>query len=451
MFLIKNNITRYLFCIFITGIAVSCRAQKAGTAGLYQVAPAKTNAVFRHDTYIAFDSKNNSYSFDMSAKQNYGYLFVNENGVTRKVNLLTAIAALYPKTPEPTDTLFHALGSVTVDKKDRVYLIYYFYYPFNEGLKKWKARIPLLLYSADYGHHFKAYKFAGDPDLVFLEKKSPFETNDYPPLIGYTKSTNQKVSPMADMNEFGIFEPEIASTGELTNLRQQLITHYSPGISNHTGGESFAATFNNTTAIAYNEIPEKKDGNNIIILNYNRQTHTFANQQRIPLIINSKYPYPDAHVTPVIVTLKNGQQHVIVGPQAGDYYDFTRNINNAATDTFTRIAVLQGPRVYASALRDKDDNIYLYFSAYKPKPGLYFQKFDSQLNAWGNEKLLVAPPKDFSARTKDNYGVYYFKPAIDMNNKLYLSFTFWNTYSKEMYPRFLFQSSDKGKKWKLNN
>ena len=57
----------------------------------------------------------------------------------------------------PTDTLFHALGSITVDKKDRVYLIFYFYYPYEEGLKKFKARIPLLLYSNDQAHSF--YRF----------------------------------------------------------------------------------------------------------------------------------------------------------------------------------------------------------------------------------------------------------------------------------------------------
>ncbi|HNP24262.1 MAG TPA: hypothetical protein PKM63_20580 [Panacibacter sp.] len=442
---------RLLSIVLVTLAADSSHAQNkvVDSTGLFQVSNPKKGVAFRHDTYIAFDSKNNSYSFEMSSNDNYGYLFVKEGSKTRKVNLLPFISKVYPKTPMPTDTLFHALGSITVDKKDRVYLIFYFYYPYEEGLKKFKARIPLLLYSNDQAHSFTAFKLAGEPDMAFLEKKSPFETNDLPPLIGFTKSTNVKVSPMADINVFGIYEPLLDAGGALTELRQQVVTNYSPGLAIHTGGESFASTAGNTTYIAYNEIPEKKEGNTIVILNYDRLTHKYGKQQRIPLAIASKFPYPDAHVTPVIVTLGNGQQHVLVGPQAGDCYDYTRKLSeDAATDTFALAATLKGPRVYTMAMKDKDDNIYVFFSAYKPKPGLYFQKFNPQ-HGWGEEQLLASPPKDFSAKTKDNYGIYYFKAAMDYSSKVYVSFTFWNTYTKDMYPRFMFQSNDRGAKWKL--
>lgn len=438
----------------MTSIVAACYAQNKAedSLGLFQVTSPKKGLAFRHDTYIAFDSKNTSYSFEMSSNENYGYLFVNEAGKTRKVNLLNFISKVYSKTPTPTDTLFHALGSITVDKKDRIYVIFYFYYPYEEGLKKFKARVPMLLYSNDHARSFTALKLAGEPDMAFLEKKSPFETDDLPPLIGYTKSTNVKVSPMADINVFGIYEPIPDAGGGLTELRQQVVTNYSPGVAIHTGGESFASTVGHITYLAYNEIPEKKDGNTVVILNYDRQTHKYGKQQRIPLVLPSKFPYPDAHVTPVIVSLSNGQQHVLVGPQAGDCYDYTRKLNGdePSTDSFALAATLKGPRVYTLAIKDKDDNIYVFFSAYKPKPGLYFQKFSPQKNQWGTEKLLASPPKDFSTKTKDNYGIYYFKASIDHNSKLYVSFTFWNTYDKDMYPRFMFQSDDRGAKWKLN-
>ena len=118
-----------------------------------------------------------------------------------------------------------------------------------------------------------------------------------------------------------------------------------PGPCHTYGWRVFASTAGNTTYIAYNEIPEKKEGNTIVILNYDRLTHKYGKQQRIPLAIASKFPYPDAHVTPVIVTLGNGQQHVLVGPQAGDCYDYTRKLSeDAATDTFALAATLKGPR-----------------------------------------------------------------------------------------------------------
>ena len=57
-------------------------------------------------------------------------------------------------------------------------------------------------------------------------KEIAFETNDLPPLIGFTKSTNVKVSPMADINVFGIYEPCWMPAARATELRQQVVTNY---------------------------------------------------------------------------------------------------------------------------------------------------------------------------------------------------------------------------------
>lgn len=404
----------------------------------------------RHDTYMAFDSKNNSYSFEYSFPENYGKLYVQNAGSNsvREVNLLESISKIYDKVVTPTDTVYHAMGSITIDHQDRIYLIFYFYYPYGEARRKFKARVPILLYSNDLAKSFTAYKIPGDPDVAFLEQKSPFETNNWAPLIGGVYSTGEKVTAMGDRNIYTLVVPSVSSSGNLSLSDSMVLSENSPGVSIHTGGTSFASTWGSTSYITFNEIPADKKGNKIVVLNFDRNTNSVTARQEIPLDIPGKFNYPDAHATPVIITTQNRQQHVLVAPQAGNCYDFVRDILQSATGSFSENAILKGPRVYTSAVYDSHNDIYLFYTAYKPKPGLYYQKYDQSSGRWGEENLLAKPPADFGRFSKDNYGIYYFKSYIDHNDVLYLSFTFWDTYQKNPYPRFLFTSSN-GQNWTL--
>lgn len=446
----------FLFCCSCLN-AQQITSGAIDSAQAYSVQPLETTNLkaesgIRHDTYMAFDSKNNSYSFEYSFPENYGKLFVrNAAGTdTRVVDLLESIKKIYDKVSIPKDTIYHAMGSITIDHQDRIYLIFYLYYPYGDVLKKYKARVPVLLYSDDLAESFQAFKIPGNPDLAFLEQKSPFETNNWPPLIGGVYSTGEKMSAMGDRNVYSLVVPSVAASGALSLSEAITLTEKSPGISIHTGGTSFASTWGSTSYITFNEIPNNKKGNKIVVLNFSRLNNTVTSRQEIPLDVPGKFNYPDPHATPVIVTTQNREQHVLVAPQAGNCYDFFRDISVSNTVPFRENAVLKGPRVYTSAVYDSHNNVYLFYTAYKPKPGLYFQKYDQSSGQWSEENLLAKPPVDFAKRSKDNYGIYYFKSYIDDNDALYLSFTFWDTYQKNPYPRFLFISRNGGVNWTLD-
>lgn len=420
-----------------------------------EVSPAssRTAAKMRHDTYMAFDSKNNRYSFESSFPENYGKLYIQyaDGTNTREVDLLESIRKIYSRVLIPTDTFYHAMSTITIDHQDRIFLIFNFYYPFDEGKRKYRARVPILLFSDNLGQSFTAFKIPGNPDLAFLEQKSPFETNNWAPLIGGVYSTGEKMSAMGDRNIYTLVVPSVESDGMLSLSDPITLSEKSPGISLHTGATSFASTWGNTSYITFNEIPENKIGNNIVVLNFNRLNNTISGRQLITINVPGKFNFPDPHATPVIVTTQNREQHVLIAPQAGNCYDYMRDISVENTGSFIENAILKGPRVYTSAVYDSHNNIYLFYTAYKPKPGLYFQKYNSKDGKWSEENLLAKPPKDFAKRSKNNYGIYYFKSYIDHEDSLYLSFTFWNTYQKLPYPRYLFISHNGGANWTLED
>jgi hypothetical protein len=397
-------------------------------------------------TYMAFDSDDNLYYFDFRDKGTYGFLVKEKDGVAQKIDLMPAIKQLLPTSLMPDDTLGHAFGSLQIDNKNRIYIIYYVFDPHGEGRTKWKGRIPILLYSLDRGQHFTGLRIPGNPDLVLLEDRNHATTADWPPILGCTKETTEFVSKMANRNSFDIVIPRLE--GNTVVLGDPItITDNNPGISSHTGGMTFASTFGDVTYVAYNEIPDNKQGNNIMMARVNRKDGSVEDKMFVTHLV--KPTYPDIHITPLVVVDKNGNLSLITDGDGDAFGHFMADANQR-TLRWKNVASLPGARIYSNLIIDGSGRLHLLFTEWSHAPKACYQTFDPQTMQWSNPVTLLIPPTDFSANSKDNYGIYYYKACIDRQDNLYVSFTFWESYNpSHLYPRKVMEKKAGQESWSL--
>ena len=431
----------FLFLCMSTGAVMA----QTPTNPVYRISSAASPGTEDNKTFMAFDSQNTLFYFDIRDIATYGHLVKETNGQEQSIDLLPVIKSVLPTALIPHDTLSHALCAIQIDNQDRIFIIYYAFDPFGEGKRKWKGRVPILLYSFDKGATFKAALLPGSPDEAFLEERNRVTGSKWPPLIGWTTSTHVKISELGDINRFGIIIPQF-SGNSLELSKVYTVAENNPGVSNHTGGVSFACTVSDVSYFTYNEFPEDKLGNNIMVAKLDRNSNEIVEKSMVTQI--RKPNFPDPHVSPVIVTTKNGILHLITGSKGGPFGHFSADASES-TLTWHKVTDLPGARVYANLLIDNEDNLHLLYMEWSHAPRLCYQEFSAQSQQWGEEKTLLATPDEFPSRTKDNYGIYYYKGSFDQNFNFYVSFSFWETYDSHLYPRQVLVKKQDSNDWSL--
>ncbi len=383
-------------------------------------------------TFMAYNRDNTLFYFDIRDIATYGHLIRQVGNKKETLDLLPAIKSVLPTALIPHDTLQHALCAIQIDKQNRIYIIYYAFDPFGAGKLKWKGRVPILIYSFDKGQTFKAALLPGSPDEAFLEERNDVTSTKWPPLIGWTKTNHVKVSELADQNQWGIIIPQLTGDG-LDISKSYTVTENNPGTSNHTGGVSFACTVSDITYFTYNEFPADRKGSNIFVGKLDRNSNQIVEKTFVTEI--TKPNFPDAHVSPVMITTRQGILYLITGSNGGPFGFWSADASVPRL-SWHKVADLPGARVYADLLSDNQDNLHLFYMEWSHAPRLCYEEFNAQSQTWGPEVTLLSPPEEFSSKTKDNYGIYYYKCTFDQNFDLFVSFTFWVTYDPgHLYPR----------------
>lgn len=396
-----------------------------------------------------FDKNNNLYFIDPRKPANYGLLFRQNAGSNNidTINLLTFIKQKLSPLPTPNEPFIHNLGTLTIDDQNRIYIIYYLFLPGNLGKDKWKGRLPVLLFSGDNGKTFNVYQLPGNPDLAFMETRMNNLPFPNPPVIGMTKSISP-VFNVANNNKFAFNQLSIVQpvvNGSALSFQASInITSQSPGTSNHTGGNSSFATTGNYTYLAYNMVSDDKKDNHIYLAAIDKSTNKLLTNTSLGTV---EPPFPDPHATPVAVFDKTGTLHVVSGSQGYNYVYYRCRVNGGKV-TIADTANLPGHRVYASLICDNTtNNITLAYTDYDPQPSLYLQTYNAATRKWQPPTKMVSPPSMHKQRSKDNFGIYYFRLGIDRKNVPYLSYSFLDTYQKQLYPRVMIKYTSN--KWSL--
>lgn len=451
----KNSLVKasVLLCGIVavsTGMNVACAQSEQP---VFQISSQENPKVMRRElsaapvednmTYMAFDPNGTMFYYDFRDKSTYGFLVKQAGDSKTRIDLLAPIKKLLPTSLVPNDTLDHAFGNLQIDKLGHIYLIYYAFDPFGAGKHHWKGRVPILIYSLDDGNTFTAAAIPGDPDQAFLEGRSPFTSSEWPPLIGWAKSTTEVVSKMANRNNYGVIVTRLDGNG-LQLDRNLTITEQSPGVSVHTGGITFACTRGNESYVAYNQVPPDKKGNDIWVVKINRETGETTDRVKVTNL--PKPDFQDIHITPLIVVSSNGQLNLITDGDGAPLQYFTAEGGHRRME-WQQAGQIPGSDIYTDLSIDGSNRLHLVYTDWSHAPRVYYTMYDPGTGSWSQPVTLLTVPQEFTSRTKDNYGIYYYKTCLDNQGNFYVSFSFWDTYESHLYPRKVMVRSAATGRW----
>jgi hypothetical protein len=215
------------------------------------------------------------------------------------------------------------------------------------------------------------------------------------------------------------------------------------GMSNHSGGYSFAVTTGRRTHVVYTEIPEKRNGGNpTYAVTIDRKKRMLTAKK---FLVTAKPNRPDVHSTPVIAADRNGYLHVATGAH-GQEFLYLRSLKPDDIESgWTTPLPMSDKQTYATLICDKENRLHSVFRRW-PGPHLCYQHKDAMAVRWSEPRIVVRPPPGHKG-----YGIFYHRMFIDRGGALYLSFTFFesDTGKKGQYPRALAVSEDGGKSWEL--
>ncbi|MFC1705928.1 BNR-4 repeat-containing protein [Planctomycetota bacterium] len=379
---------------------------------------------------LAFDSRNRPYMFHTREPGSFGYILTLRNGEWERLSYLEILRQAYPKLILPSGRHLHAIGTITVDDAGGLYAVL-------QVRKTKKTSGYTLLYSPDLGQSFQVYDL---PGTAFLEVRVGHNDVLAPPAIGLLKYRKAYPTRWTSYHHLSVLLPE--RKGDRLDLRQPIpITEDCFGISNHSGGYSFAVTTGRKTHLVYAEIPEKPEGGNpTYVATIDRVKRQVTGRK---LLVTATPKKADVHSTPVIVADKEGHLHVIAGSHGQHFYYLRSDVPDTIEDGFSEPSPMAKGQTYATLICDGNDELH---SVFRVHPRLLYQEKTASSDTWSKPKPLVRAP-----RGHKGYTIFYHRLFIDRAGALYLSFTFFefNTTGKGRYPRALALSEDGGKTWRL--
>jgi len=125
-------------------------------------------------TALAFDSKNRPYMFERREPEHFGYILTLRDGKWERLDYLKALRKAFGQVVPPRTRYHHALGSLAVDGKDRLYAV--IVAETQASGKQW-----FLLFSEDMGKQFHATLLPGPS---FLEIYTGHNNLSLAPAVG---------------------------------------------------------------------------------------------------------------------------------------------------------------------------------------------------------------------------------------------------------------------------
>lgn len=389
---------------------------------------------------LAFDSRNRPYLFDTRDAQQNGTLTTLRDGKWVKRSFVDALRKAFPgftgflATPESRNV--HSLGCMTIDDADALYAVVLI------RVEGGRVR-PALVYSPDMCTSFQAYRLPGDPDQAFLETRVGHNDLSRPPAIGLLKFRKPHPAPWTAYYRLSVAVP--VKKGRALEWPEPVSIHVTDncfGISNHSGGYSFAVTTGNLTHLAYAEIPaDGKTGNPTFAATLDRQQRKVVARK---FLFTAPPAVPDVHSTPVIAADARGYLHVIVGAHGQSFHYLRSRQPDQVGAGWTPPRPMGGRQTYAALVCDSKDALHAAFREWKGSTvaTLSTQSKPAAADAWPASTTLVSAPGK-----QRGYGIFYHRLFIDRRDALYLSFTF-NAQKGGSFPRALMVSEDGGRTWR---
>ena len=298
--------------------------------------------------------------------------------------------------------------------------------------RKW-----VLLYSADLGERFQAIALEGYP---YLEVETGHHDMSLPPAVGMLCFREEYPTDWTSYHDLCVYLPE--KVGDRLVLGEPVhVTADCFGISNHSGGSSFAVTTAGQTHVTYAEIPKGPKGMNpTYVATIDRQTRRVV---RRTFLANAHPQVADVHSTPVITVDSQGTLHVLCGAH-GNPFMYLRSLAPGGADArWTAPKEMYERQTYATLICDAQDRLH---SIYRLHPRLIYQHKPASGAEWSAPATLSNPPHGHQG-----YSIYYHRFFIDRQDALYVSFTFYETRTGQegRYPRALAVSEDHGQTWRL--
>jgi hypothetical protein len=444
----RNQTLAILAAILIHAPCVFAAQEDAPTSGTARSAPfmmpppGKGKALVGHLDYtapsaLAFDQRNRPYLLNTRDADTAGVIITLRRGQWVRRPFAEAVRDAVPgfagflATPErPHD---HALGTMVIDGEDHLYVVT----PIREG----QRRRPVLIHSSDLGEHFQVYDLPGDPDQAFLETRVGHNDLSRPPLVGMLKFRAPHPARWTAYYVLSVTAPEMQD-GRLAWRPPVTISRDCFGVSNHSGGYSFAVTLGERAYLVYAEIPkEGATGNPAFAATVDRAKLTRAAAQ--PLC-TAPPKTPDVHSTPVIAADSRGHLHAVAGAH-GQPFLYLRSKQPGRVDGgWTDPQPIGRRQTYAALVCDGQDRLHLVFREWKN--GVATLSYQSKMageDAWPpSSELAVAPGR------QRGYGIFYHRLFVDREDALYVSFSFLTMQAND-FPRALAVSEDGGSTWRL--
>jgi hypothetical protein len=386
---------------------------------------------------LAFDSRNRPYLFDTRDADKCGAVTTLRDGTWRRLSYIEAIRKARPKFTSflatPRRRHLHALGTMTIDDADGLYAIV----DIVEGAK----RAPVLIYSPDLGGSFQVYDLPGEPTQAFLEIRVGHNDMSGPPAIGLLKFRKAHPARWTAYHDLSVTAP-VRKGRRLELPPAAHVTADCFGISNHSGGCSFAVTTGKRTHLVFGEIPAKATGGNpTYAATYDRERRKIVAKQ---FLVTAPPRGVDVHSTPVIAVDGRGVLHVVAGAH-GQRFLYLRSLKPDRIDAgWTKPAPVGTRQTYATLLCDKGDRLHSFFRQWRSTGAtLSYQAKPAAADAWPTSVTLVRSPLD-----QKGYGIFYHRVFFDRAGAIYVSFTF-NAQKGGTYPRALIVSEDGGRTWRL--
>jgi len=387
---------------------------------------------------LAFDSRNRPYVFHTRHEEKCGYIATLRDGKWVRLSYLDSIRRTCPTFTSFTTRSrlgdLHALGTMTIDDADGLYAILFI----REAEKK---RKPVLLYSPDLGETFQVYDLPGEPNQAFLEIRVGHNDMSRPPLVGLLKFRKPHPARWTAYHILTVAAP-VKKGKSLQWPPAVEVTRDCFGISNHSGGYSFAVTTGKRAHLVYAEIPQKADGGNpTYAATYSREANKIVAKK---FLVTAPPRTPDVHSTPVIAADGKGCLHVVAGAHGQSFLYLRSRQPDQVEGGWTKPIRVGVRQTYATLLCDRGDRLHSFFREWRSGvASLSYQSKPAASDAWPRSVPLVwAPGK------QRGYGIFYHRVFFDRAGAIYVSFTF-NAQKGGTYPRALMVSEDGGKSWRL--
>ena len=383
---------------------------------------------YERPTAMAFDSQNRPYMFNACEPELFGHILTLRDGRWKRLSYLDELKEEHPTLRPPGERDLHAPGTLTIDDSDRLYAIIY------------AGGQPVLLYSPDLGNSFQVYMLPGRPRKAFLEVRTGNNDLGRPPAIGTLAYRKDYPTRWTAYYDLSVVLPQRTENG--LNLGETVhVTDRCFGISNHSGGYSFAVTTGAKTHVTYAEIPEEPEsGNPTFVATLDRKSRQVMARE---FLVDAHPKKADVHSTPVIAADSEGDLHVLAGAHGGSFKYLRSRAADTITSGWTEPVLLGGRQTYATLICDDEDRLHTVFRIH---PRLLYQRKPAGADTWSDKQALVTAPKGHRG-----YTIFYHRLFIDRRGKPYLSFTFWeqDTGDEGRYPRVVVTSDDGGETWEL--